>query len=214
LACAGGFLDVVKILLSNGGSINLGQSTPLMEASQEGHIELVQYLIENGSDVNQITRAGDTGILNFYFKLKINYFLWLALGYACESGHTEVAEILLNSGAHIDQAENEGRTPLMKAARAGHTCTVRYLITKGREKKRYHLIFTELFFYLGADVNRSTINNDASVLSLACAGGHFELATILLINGADPNHLLKVKIHFWKRFYLKYEFIFRIDRIV
>ena len=48
LACAGGFLDVVKILLSNGADINLGQSTPLMEASQEGHIELVQFLIENG----------------------------------------------------------------------------------------------------------------------------------------------------------------------
>jgi ankyrin repeat protein len=60
-------------------------------------------------------------------KLLIN----LALAYACESGHTEVAEILLNSGAHIDQTENEGRTPLMKAARAGHICTIRYLITKG-----------------------------------------------------------------------------------
>jgi ankyrin repeat protein len=48
------------------------------------------------------------------------------------------------------------------------------------------------FFYSGADVNRSTTTNDATVLSLACAGGHFELATILLLNGADPNHLLKV----------------------
>jgi len=81
LACAGGFLDVVKILLSNGANINLGQSTPLMEASQEGHIELVQYLIENGmiiiifilsisffllkgANVNQTTRAGDTGNFN------------------------------------------------------------------------------------------------------------------------------------------------------
>ena len=54
------------------------------------------------------------------------------MGYACESGHTEVAEILLKSGAHIDNAENEGRTPLMKAARAGHTCTVRYIISKGK----------------------------------------------------------------------------------
>ncbi len=49
MACAGGFLDVVKILLSNGANINLGQSTPLMEAAQEGHIELVQFLIENGT---------------------------------------------------------------------------------------------------------------------------------------------------------------------
>ena len=77
LACAGGFLDVVKILLSNGADINLGQSTPLMEASQEGHIELVQFLIENGTilclifmiysfflvgaNVLQTTRAGDSG---------------------------------------------------------------------------------------------------------------------------------------------------------
>jgi ankyrin repeat protein len=61
------------------------------------------------------------------------------LGYACESGHTEVAEILLNAGAHIDEAENEGRTPLMKASRAGHICTVRYLISKG--KKTQLLIF-------------------------------------------------------------------------
>jgi ankyrin repeat domain-containing protein 17 len=37
-------MDVVKILISNGANINLGQSTPLMEASQEGHIELVPYL--------------------------------------------------------------------------------------------------------------------------------------------------------------------------
>ena len=53
------------------------------------------------------------------------------MAYACESGHTEVAKILLNSGAHIDQAENEGRTPLMKVAKAGHTCTVRYFISNG-----------------------------------------------------------------------------------
>ena len=62
----------------------------------------------------------------------------LALGYACESGHTEVAEILINAGAPIDQPENEGRTPLMKAARAGHTCTVRYLIGKGQPSKHHH----------------------------------------------------------------------------
>jgi ankyrin repeat protein len=65
------------------------------------------------------------------------------LGYACESGHTEVAEILINAGAHIDDAENEGRTPLMKSSRAGHTCTVRYLISKGK----YRLLIFISFKY-------------------------------------------------------------------
>ncbi len=55
-------MDVAKILISNGANVNLGQSTPLMEASQEGHLELVQYLIQNNADVNQTTPAGETGI--------------------------------------------------------------------------------------------------------------------------------------------------------
>ena len=38
-----------------------------MEASQEGHIELVQYLIQNGADVNQTTPAGETGLFFILF---------------------------------------------------------------------------------------------------------------------------------------------------
>lgn len=135
LACAGGFIDVAKILISNGANVNLGQSSPLMEASQEGHTELVQYLIEMGAGVNQRTLAGDTGKWNEGMIFPVVNVI-LALAYACESGHTEVAEILLHAGAQVDQAENEGRTPLMKAARAGHTCTVRYLIGKGRARAK------------------------------------------------------------------------------
>lgn len=118
------------------------------------------------------------------------------MAYACESGHTEVAEILLNSGAHIDQAENEGRTPLMKAARAGHICTVRYLISKGLKLNFLWNKITCLWYYLwkGADVNRATNSNDSTVLSLACAGGHLDVASLLLKHGSDPNYLLKVWI--------------------
>ncbi|CAF4409325.1 unnamed protein product, partial [Adineta steineri] len=39
--------------------------------------------------------------------------------------------------------------------------------------------------------NRSTNSNDSTVLSLACAGGHLEVASLLLKHGSDPNHLLK-----------------------
>jgi uncharacterized protein len=127
-----------------------------MEASQEGHIELVQYLIENGTavyiefdrlhpsliigaHVQQKTQTEDTGKwsrkVSSENRMK-DIRVQSALGYACEGGHTEVAEVLINAGAPIDQAENEGRTPLMKASRAGHTCTVRYLITKGTGRRR------------------------------------------------------------------------------
>ena len=46
LACCGGFLDVADFLITAGADIELGCSTPLMEAAQEGHLELVKYLLE------------------------------------------------------------------------------------------------------------------------------------------------------------------------
>ncbi|XP_054773946.2 ankyrin repeat domain-containing protein 17-like isoform X1 [Lytechinus pictus] len=164
LACCGGFLEVAKFLIEVGADIELGCSTPLMEAAQEGHVDLVKFLLSKGAIVHAQTATGDT-----------------ALTYACENGHTDVADVLLAHGANLEhqtlalqEHESEGgRTPLMKAARAGHLCTVQYLISKG------------------ADVNRATTNNDHTVLSLACAGGHLKVVELLLAHNADPSHKLK-----------------------
>lgn len=49
LACCGGFLEVADFLIKAGADIELGASTPLMEASQEGHLDLVRYLLEAGT---------------------------------------------------------------------------------------------------------------------------------------------------------------------
>lgn len=46
LACCGGFLEVADFLIKAGADIELGSSTPLMEAAQEGHLELVKYLLK------------------------------------------------------------------------------------------------------------------------------------------------------------------------
>lgn len=96
-----------------------------------------------------------------------------ALAYACENGHTDVAEVLLMYGAELEHESEGARTPLMKACRAGHLCTVKFLISRG------------------ASVNRQTSNNDHTPLSLACAGGHLAVVELLLASNADPFHKLK-----------------------
>lgn len=84
LACCGGFLEVAHFLIRAHADIEKGCSTPLMEASQEGHLDLVKYLIKQGSDVQAMTGTGDS-----------------ALTYACENGHTDVADVLLQAGAKL-----------------------------------------------------------------------------------------------------------------
>lgn len=84
LACCGGFIEVADYLIKHGADLELGASTPLMEAAQEGHLELVRYLLEAGANVHAHTQTADT-----------------ALTYACENGHTDVADLLLQYGARL-----------------------------------------------------------------------------------------------------------------
>lgn len=84
LACCGGFLEVADFLIKAGADIELGASTPLMEAAQEGHLDLVRYLLETNANVHTQTQTGDT-----------------ALTYACENGHTDVADLLLQFSADL-----------------------------------------------------------------------------------------------------------------
>lgn len=47
-------------------------------------------------------------------------------------------------------------------------------------------------------MNRATANNDHTVVSLACAGGHLAVVELLLAHGADPTHRLKVNLLSYK----------------
>ena len=102
-----------------------------------------------------------------------------------------MADLLLKWGADLEHESEGGRTPLMKAVRAGHYCTAKFLIGKG------------------ANVNKATANNDHTPLSLACAGGHLAIVELLLQNKADPYHKLKVRFFFREIFWReKFKLIF------
>ena len=58
-----------------------------MEASQEGHVNIVNFLLSRGAKVHAETSTGDT-----------------ALTYACANGHTLIADTLLQHGAELVSA--------------------------------------------------------------------------------------------------------------
>ncbi|XP_064457287.1 ankyrin repeat domain-containing protein 17-like isoform X2 [Ornithodoros turicata] len=178
LACCGGFLEVADFLLKAGANLELGASTPLMEAAQEGHVELLRYLVNAGACVNAKTATGDT-----------------ALTYACENGHTDVADLLLQANADLEHESEGGRTPLMKAARAGHLCTVQFLLSRGADPNRPtanndhtalslacaggHLAVVELLLAHGADPTRR-LRDNSTMLIEAAKGGHTAVVQLLL----------------------------------
>ncbi|KAL7286755.1 hypothetical protein TKK_0018900 [Trichogramma kaykai] len=178
LACCGGFLEVVDFLVKAGADIELGASTPLMEASQEGHLDIVRYLLELNANVHAQTQTGDT-----------------ALTYACENGHTDVAELLLGYGADLEHESEGGRTPLMKACRAGHLCTVQFLVNQHANVNRQttsndhtslslacaggHLSVVELLLSEAANPSHR-LKDNSTMLIEAAKGGHTNVVKLLL----------------------------------
>uniref|UniRef100_A0A670K5T3 Ankyrin repeat domain 17 n=1 Tax=Podarcis muralis TaxID=64176 RepID=A0A670K5T3_PODMU len=193
LAACGGHVELAALLIERGANleeVNDEGYTPLMEAAREGHEEMVALLLGQGNcnniQWNLWLRTGSLmRVSSFCASAHLTVLVSganvhattatgdTALTYACENGHTDVADVLLQADADLEHESEGGRTPLMKAARAGHVCTVQFLISKG------------------ANVNRTTANNDHTVLSLACAGGHLSVVELLLAHGADPTHRLK-----------------------
>jgi len=98
-ACIKGDVSRVKKMIKRGVDINddgmARTTTPLMCASRNGHVEIVNLLVENGADID--------------FKDPMNC---TALYYAVSSEHVEIIEILLKHKANVNIPDKDGETVL------------------------------------------------------------------------------------------------------
>jgi serine/threonine-protein phosphatase 6 regulatory ankyrin repeat subunit B len=90
--------------------------TPLIHATINGYFEIIQYLVENGADINIE-----------------NYNGWTALMCASSHNYLEVIKYLVENGAKIDIQNNDGWTALMWASKWGYLKIIQYLVENGAD---------------------------------------------------------------------------------
>jgi ankyrin repeat protein len=127
------------------------RTTCLMTASQAGHVDMVQVMLEARADVKGkgddgvpvLHRAAENGheavvklLLDKGAELesKDSIYGGTPLLWAAENGHEAVVKLLLDKGAELEFKDSEyGQTPLLWAAESGHKAVVKLLLEKGAE---------------------------------------------------------------------------------
>lgn len=87
--------------------------SPFILAIIDGNVAAVKIYLENGADVLQLGRSGDT-----------------ALNYAAKAGNLEVVTILVQCGADVNGWGTNGLAPLHWAASYGHDTVIEHLLAK------------------------------------------------------------------------------------
>ena len=92
--------------------------TPLHWASDEGHLNVVRFLL---SDLAAVDPKGE--------------FRRTPLMLACRSGHISIVNLLLDNGADINHADKDLETPLFEAIAGDHLDILKLLIRRGANIK-------------------------------------------------------------------------------
>jgi len=147
-------------------------------------LEIVQYLVMNGADINAQDNRGNTPLH------EASRFGWL-----------EIAQCLVTNGATINPRNYQGEIPFHIAVRHGYLEIVQCLVMNGADiNAKYQNGYTPLHLaacngYLeivqclvmnGADINAKYLD-DYTPLHLAACNGYLEIVQCLVMNGADIN---------------------------
>ena len=165
-------VEIVKMLLAHGADVNeqiiplnlkdisdRSFHTPLGHACLIGCLQVVEFLITKGADVNLHDATNGTPIY-----------------YACKGNHLNIVQVLAESGVEplLPGKVHERKCPLLSACQNGNIDIVKILLKLGYS--------TDVATFGGDYYPPVTFPIQA-----ACRGGHIDVVKILLESGADVN---------------------------
>ena len=170
---------VVKLLIDRGADVNLPDEdgyTSLMCACDMSSKRIVDLLLDKGADINAV---------------ELTYGM-SALQSACSAGDEAIVDLLLERGADINHIDKHGANCLEEAAYYGHNGVVEKLKAKGL-KSDYPLHIAcgigdleevKKQLAAGKKADEASQGWEYTPLHFAAAGGHLEIAKLLVENGA------------------------------
>jgi ankyrin repeat protein len=154
-AAAAGQLEIVKGLIGKGANVSAmityENKTALHFAAENGHEEVVAYLLQSGAQAGHQSREGFTAFMWACMRGHVRVALLLlehmegqaqgleatdtyygrtALHWAAHGGHAEVVTALLGRGARGDTRDRIGMSPLTDAVYGGHLGVVLLLVAE------------------------------------------------------------------------------------
>ncbi|XP_073427175.1 protein phosphatase 1 regulatory subunit 12C isoform X2 [Dendrobates tinctorius] len=183
-ACAGGdLLEAEDMLRGQAGeevidSTNTDGISALHQACIDENLEVVEFLVNHGANVNQADNEG-----------------WTPLHVAASCGYMEIAEYLLKHSANIAAVNSDGDVPLDIAEDDCMETLLRTEITKRgidieaakREEEEVMLQDARQWLNAGNMEDIRHPKTGAGALHVAAAKGYVEIMRLLLQANFDPN---------------------------
>ena len=218
-------IDAAKIMLEKEVNVDINETmggfTPLHISAECGHLELVNFLLQNRAEVNARNDRDWTPLHAAAFNGHLEVVKLLLtkganvnarvingctpLQYAVENGHEMIAIILLKHGANVNAMNKFNCTPLHHAAKNGFEEIVKYLLKNKANASiatlegttPLHLSVQSCHLKIVATLLEHGINihakdkNNATPLHYAAESGHKAVTEVLINNGAKINDKAK-----------------------
>lgn len=183
-SCVYGTINIFKKIINNYSANDIIGLSPLYIATKYNHMEIIEYLINNGVNINYVNRYGK----------------YTALHLACVLGRIAIVEYLIENGADTDLLSLFDYTPIELAAKYGHIEIIKYF-TKKIDKINCNLINKSLYaafnqeyeddinidvinylIKIGANINYCDTYDNNTILHDMCNLGFFKTVKFLIKN--------------------------------